>query len=54
MFLSAARQSVRAIAALEHMDSEEARHLLKKLAAGAPEARLTREARAVLDRLVQP
>jgi WD40 repeat protein len=50
---SAARQSVRAVAVLEHTDSDEARQFLKKLAAGAPEARLTREARAVLDRLLQ-
>jgi hypothetical protein len=51
--MSAARQNVRAVAVLEHMESDEARHLMKKLAAGAPEARLTREARAALDRLVQ-
>jgi WD40 repeat protein len=50
---SSTRQNVRAVAVLEHMDSEEARHLLKKLAAGTPEAQLTREARAALDRLVQ-
>jgi WD40 repeat protein len=51
---SAMRQSVRAVAVLEHMNSDEARHLLKKLAAGAVEARLTRETQAALDRLVQP
>jgi hypothetical protein len=50
---SAMRQSVRAVAVLEHMDNDEARQLLKKLAAGAAEARLTREARAALDRLIQ-
>jgi WD40 repeat protein len=51
---SAMRQSVRSVAVLEHMNSEEARQFLKKLAAGAPEARLTRQARAALDRLLQP
>jgi WD40 repeat protein len=51
---SVMRQIVRAVAVLEHMNSEEARQFLKKLAAGTPEARLTREARAALDRLLQP
>jgi hypothetical protein len=50
---SAARQNVRAVAVLEHMANDEARQLLKKLAAGAPEARRTREAQAALDRLFQ-
>jgi hypothetical protein len=47
------RRVVRAVALLEHMNSEGASRLLKKLAAGAPEARLTREARAARDRLLQ-
>jgi WD40 repeat protein len=48
------RRAVRAAAVLEHMDSEGSRRLLAKLAAGAPEARLTREARATLDHARQP
>jgi len=45
------RQVVRAVAVLEYAKSEGARRLLRKLAAGAPEARLTREVRAALQRL---
>ncbi len=40
----------RAIEVLEHLGSPEARQLLHQLAGGAPEARLTREAKAALDR----
>jgi RNA polymerase sigma factor (sigma-70 family) len=47
------RRIVRAIAVLELINSEGARRLLTKLSAGAPEARLTREARAALDRLAR-
>jgi hypothetical protein len=39
---------------LEYMKNEGASPLLKKLAAGAPEARLTREATAARERLNQP
>ena len=46
-----ALRSLRAIEALEHIETPEARDLLRKLAAGAPGARLTREAQAALDRL---
>jgi RNA polymerase sigma factor (sigma-70 family) len=41
----------RALHVLEQIGSPESRSLLKKLAAGAPEARLTRDAKAVLQRL---
>jgi RNA polymerase sigma factor (sigma-70 family) len=41
----------RAVTALEQADTPRARRLLEELAAGAPEALLTREARAALDRL---
>jgi WD40 repeat protein len=44
-------QAVRAVEVLEHIATPEVRQLLEKLAAGAPEARLTREAKAALDRL---
>jgi hypothetical protein len=46
-----ALRQVRALHVLEQIDSLESWGLLKKLAAGAPEARLTREARAALQRL---
>jgi hypothetical protein len=38
---------------LERINSAEARQALAKLAKGAPEARLTREAKAALDRLTR-
>ena len=45
------RRALRAVEALEHMGGHEARALLEALAAGVPQARLTREARASLERL---
>jgi hypothetical protein len=42
---------LRAIEVLEHIGTSEAEDLLKKLATGAPEARLTQEAQASLNRL---
>ena len=44
-------RSVRAVEVLEHIATPEARQLLQKLADGAPEARLTREAKAALERM---
>jgi WD40 repeat protein len=46
-------QSLRALAALEEIATPEARRLLETLATGAPEARLTQEAKAALDRLAR-
>jgi hypothetical protein len=44
---------LRAVEVLERIGTREAEHLLKKLAKGAPEARLTREAKASLQRLAK-
>jgi WD40 repeat protein len=44
---------LRAVEALEHIGSPEAQEVLKTLATGAPEARLTQEAKASLDRLAK-
>jgi hypothetical protein len=44
-------RSIRAVEVLEHIATPEARHLLQKLAEGALDARLTREAKAALARL---
>jgi hypothetical protein len=47
-------RAVRAVEALEHTNTPEARRLLEALAGGAPEARLTRDAKASLKRLERP
>lgn len=44
-------RETRSVEVLERTDTVEARQLLQSLAAGAPEARLTQEAKASLDRL---
>jgi hypothetical protein len=44
---------LRAVETLEHIGSSEAQEVLKTLATGAPEARLTQEAKASLDRLAK-
>jgi hypothetical protein len=44
-------RSMRAVAVLEEIGTPEARRLLEKIVQGAPEARLTREAKASLRRL---
>jgi WD40 repeat protein len=44
-------RSIRVIETLEHIATPDARQLLQNLAEGAPEARLTREAKAALARL---
>jgi hypothetical protein len=43
-------RAVRSVEVLEQIGSGEARQVLRRLAGGAPEARLTQEARAALDR----
>jgi hypothetical protein len=44
-------RALRAVEVLEHADTAEARDVLRTLAAGAPEARLSREAKASLERV---
>jgi hypothetical protein len=44
-------RQLRAVELLESLGSAEARQVLETLAKGAPGARLTKEARAALDRL---
>jgi RNA polymerase sigma factor (sigma-70 family) len=44
-------RSIRAVEVLEHIATPEAQQLLQKLADGAPAARLTRDAKAALERL---
>jgi RNA polymerase sigma factor (sigma-70 family) len=46
-------RGVRAVEVLERINSAEARQVLARLAKGVPEARLTHEAKAALDRLVR-
>src|SRR5262249_29891353 len=46
-------RDIRGIQVLDHLATPEARDLLKKLAAGAPEARLTQEAKVAVERLVK-
>ena len=43
--------TLRGLEVLEHIATPEAKQVLQKLAAGAPDARLTREAKAALQRL---
>jgi WD40 repeat protein len=46
-------RSLRAVEALEHVGTKQARQVLIRLAGGGPEARLTREAKAALQRLAR-
>jgi RNA polymerase sigma factor (sigma-70 family) len=46
-------RGLRAVEVLEHLATQEARHLLQVLGKGAGEARVTREARASLERLAR-
>ena len=46
-------RGLRAIQALEHIGTGEAQLVLKELAQGAPEARLTQDAKASLERLAK-
>jgi len=45
-------RSLRAVEVLEHVGSEEARRVLQELTKGAAAARLTRDSRAALQRLM--
>jgi HEAT repeat protein len=47
-------RAVRSVEVLDHIGTAEARQLLTNLAAGVPDARLTREAKAALGRLARP
>jgi hypothetical protein len=44
-------KAIRSVAVLEYSRAPEARSLLESLGGGAPEARLTREAKAALERM---
>jgi hypothetical protein len=44
---------LRAVEVLEHVNTLEARHVIESLSQGAPEARLTQEAKASLERLAK-
>jgi hypothetical protein len=46
-------RSLRAVQALEQIGTREAREVLRALAGGAPETRLTREAKASMERLAK-
>jgi hypothetical protein len=46
-------RAIRAVAVLEHIGTPEAHELLQSLAGGTPESRLTREAKASLQRLAK-
>jgi WD40 repeat protein len=48
-----AMRELRAVEVLEHLGTAEAQHVLKELARGAPEARLTQEVKAALERLAR-
>jgi hypothetical protein len=51
LYSGEALRQLRVVAVLERIDSKESRVLLRKLASGAPDARLTRDAQAALQRL---
>ena len=46
-------RALRAVEALEHMGTREAKQLLQEMARGAPEARLTQEVKGSLERLAK-
>ena len=46
-------QDIRSVEVIEHLGTAPARQLLRELAKGMPEARLTREAKAALARLAK-